>query len=450
MTTAEWKEEKWGIDKTRLRGIESISLSCEAKIVTDKKNNTSKCQGRTLEKLIVSFSTAIATGGDPVQEQKALELQAGQSAPFYCGEDQVGENDFILTGVKLREGTLTPRGECIAAGFELTFIEDASAQELEGAENGDAATGPKLVINYEGENIAPKLSIKSIFYTQHAEGHADVLELHFNDTGKNWDRWDGGKIKGTEISLEYGAIKTGKMYINTCSPAGGVFVMKALSVPPTYNTTHTKSWEKITLEELAKELAGNHGLKSKTFDTKNKKRKDVHQKNAGDLSFLSKRCAIEGACFVVYNGVLNLYDEKTTENAAPGAKINIDDTKFTTATPKSANDGILKELTAKNGRYQGTATDENGAETKTEIVTEPMESDAEAKDLATALLRARNKGEKTIEIETDLREEISAGSTIEIESESKKTWAGPVFVYKLRHNITANKTKIWARKPLNY
>jgi phage protein D len=452
MTTAEWNKEKWGADKNLLRGIETISLSCEAKTVTDKANNTTKCQGRTLEKLTVSFSTAIATGGDPLKEQKQLEKQAGESAPFYCGEEQLGDNDFILEAVRLREGLINTKGDCLTAKFELSFIEDASSQELDGAEKSEATKENEtaLKITYQGENIAPKISIKKIYYTQYAESHADVLELHFNDTGKNWDRWDGGKIKGTEIALEYGAIKTGKMYINSCAPEGGVFVLKALSVPPSYNTTHTKSWEQITLEELAKEVAGNHGLGSKTFDTKNKKRKYVHQKNSGDFAFLLDRCNQEGACFVVYDGTLNLYDEKTIENAAAGAKVNIDETKFTTATPRVDNEGTVKELTAKNGRYTGTATDKDGAVVVTEVVAEPLESDAEAKDIATAHIRARNKGAKKIEITTDLREDISAGSVIEIETETKKTWKGAAFVYKLRHNLTENKTKIWARKPLNY
>lgn len=446
MTTAEWKNQKWGANKNLLRGIESLSISCEAKTVTDSANNTTKCQGRTLEKLTVSFSTAIAAGGNPSQEQKQLEKLAGTSAPFYCGEEQIGDNDFILEAVGMKEGLLSNQGKILKARFDLSFIEDAKEQELNGAEKNEK----ELKITFQGENVARRISIKKIFYTEYAENHADVLELHFNDTGKNWDRWDGGKINGQEIEIEYGTIKSGKMYITACAPQGGVFVLRALSVPASYNTTHTKSWEKITLEELAKEIAGNHGLGCKTFDTKNKKRKFIQQDNEGDFEFLQKRCLLEGACFVVYNGNLNLYDEKAMETKSPGAKINLDAAKFTTCSPVDTTDQKTKEYTVKNGRFVGTATDSEGTKTKTEMLDEPLEDDTEAKEIATAKLRAANKGARSMTIDTDLRPEISAGSVVNLETDQKKTWAGAAFVCKLRHDLAANKTKLWVRKPLEY
>ena len=451
MTIAEWKNQKWSVDKNKVRGIESISISCEAKTTTDSATKQTKCTGRTLEKLNISFSTAHATGGDPQKEQKELEKAAGKSAPFYCGTEQIGDNDFILEAVRMNEATLNNSGDILAAKFELSFIEDAKEQELNGTKSIDGtAKNEKIKITFQGQNIAPKISIKKVYYTQYAENHADILEVHFNDTDKNWDRWDGGKINGEEIKFEYGQIKTGKMFISSCSPDNGVFVLRAMSVPASYNTTHSKSWEQITLEELAKEIAGNHGLKCKTYSTKGIKRNYVIQNNSGDFSFLGDRCKLEGACFLVFNGELVVYDEKTIENEKGGAEVDIDDTRFTTATPCSSKDKSIKEYTIKNGSYKGTATDKNGTETKTEIISKHVSSDAEAQEIAKSYLRNANKSINTIKIDTDLRKDISAGSVIKIESKEKKNWSGPAFVYKLRHNLLDNKTTIWARKPLDY
>lgn len=447
MVAAEWNEEKWKSNKKIIRGIEEISLSVEVKTATDSANKTTKVVGRGLEKLSVKFSTSLGTGGNPEKEQKDLHNKCGKSAPFYCGEIQLGENDFILTSVDMKEGLLTPKGDITAASFELVFLEDGKKQEEKGTAE---APLDGLIITYEGENIGRKIAVKSLLYTQYVSSHADVLEINFNDVGKNWDKWDNGKIAGTEISVECAGVKSGKMFIHSCSPKNGVFELRALSVPLEYNNTATKSWEKVTLEDLAKEIAEKHGLTCKTFSTKGIKRKYVAQNNTGDFSFLGERCKLEGAAFVVYNGDLNLYDEKTLEAGSNTLEIDIDDKRFTEAVPVQSKDKALSEYTVKNGRFSGSAKDDNGGQVITKVIDEALDSDSEAKDIAAALLRNRNKGLQCIEITTDLQKGVSAGSVLKLKSESRPSWNGVVFVYKVRHNFMGNKSKIWARKPLDY
>ena len=190
MVTAEWKNQKWQVNKNIIRGIEEINMSVEARTETDSENNTTKCIGRTLEKLEISFSTAIGGGGNPKKEQDELQLLCGKSAPFYCGENQLGDNDFILERVDMSEGTLNLKGDILASKFSLSFIEDSSQQEKEGIKGKE--NKPRIKINYEGSDIFPKISVSGMTYTQYAENHADVLEIQFNDTGKNWNKWDSG------------------------------------------------------------------------------------------------------------------------------------------------------------------------------------------------------------------------------------------------------------------
>lgn len=449
MVAAEWNNEKWRSNKNIIRGIDEINMSVSVKTATDSANKTTKIVGRNLETLDISFKTAIGVGGNPVEEQKKLQKQCGKSAPFYCGTEQLGDNDFILVSAEMSEGLLTAKGEITTAAFSLKFLEDGKEQEKNGTSKSEEKK-ENITIMYEGSNIARKISIKSILYTQYASNHADVLELQFNDTGKNWDRWDGGKMSGTEISVEAFGVKTGKMFVHSCSPRNGVFELRALSVPPDYNSTATKSWEKISLEELAKEIASNHGLSCKTYSTNNVKRKYVAQNNQGDFEFLSARCLLEGAAFVVYDGVLNLYDEKSLEADKEGVQIDIDDEKFTEAEPIQSKEKAIGEYTVKNGRFSGKATDENATQKKTEVIDEALEDDAGAEKIAIAKLRASNKNINCIEITTDLQKGISAGSVIGVKTEKRPNWNCSAFVYKVRHNLMKNKTKIWARKPLCY
>ena len=446
MVTAEWKSQKWQVNKNIIRGIEEINMSVEARTETDKENNTTKCVGRTLEKLEISFSTAIGGGGNPKKEQDELQSLCGKSAPFYCGENQLGDNDFILERVDMSEGTLNLKGDILASKFSLSFIEDSSQQEKEGVKENKS----KIKINYEGSDIFPKISVYGLTYTQYAENHADVLEIQFNDTGKNWNKWDSGKMKNTEISVEAEGVKTGKMFVYSCEPKNGLFNLKALSVPNDYNSTATKSWEKVTLEDIGQEIAGKHNLGFKKYNTKGIKRKYVHQDNEGDFTFLKNRCELEGACFVVYDGTLNLYDEKEFESGNNAVEINIDDEKFTSIIPTEKVNLAIGEYTVKNARFEGKATDSNYTLTKTEVIDEPMESNSDCENVAKAFLRKKNKEINTIEIRTDLQKGVSAGSVIDCKSKKKPTWNTKLFVYKLRHDFVANKSTIWARKPLNY
>lgn len=448
MVTAEWDSQKWKVNNDIIRGIEEINLSVEARTETDKESKETKCVGRTLEKMDITFSTALSVGGNPKKEQDELQKLCGSSAPFYCGEEQLGSNDFILTSVSMSEGCLTGKGEILSARFELSFLEDSSQQEKEGIKEKENL--PKIKIMYEGKDIFPSISVYGMLYTQYAENHADVLEIQFNDTGKNWNKWDSGKMKDTEISVEAEGIKTGKMFIFSCEPSNGLFNLKAMSVPSNYNSTTTKSWESATLEDLAQEIASKYGLSFKKFNTKGKARKYVHQDNDGDFAFLKKRCELEGACFVVFDGTLNLYDEKEIENGNSGVEVNIDDEKFTSATPTEKVNLAIGEYTVKNGRYEGKATDSNYTLTKTTVIDEAVESNADCEDVAKSFLRQKNKEINTIEIKTDLQKGISAGSVISCKSDKKKTWNTDLFVYKLRHDITKCKSTIWARKPLKY
>lgn len=448
MVTAEWDSQKWKVNKDIIRGIEEINLSVQARTETDKESKETKCVGRTLEKMDITFSTALTAGGNPKKEQDELQKLCGTSAPFYCGEEQLGSNDFILTSVAMSEGLLNGKGDILTAKFSLSFIEDSSQQEKEGIKEKENL--PKIKIMYEGEDIFPKISVYGLLYTQFAENHADVLEIQFNDTGKNWNRWDSGKMKDTEISVEAEGIKTGKMWVYSCEPENGKFNLKALSVPSNYNSTTTKSWESVTLEDLGQEIASKNSLSFKKFNTKGKTRKYVHQDNDGDFAFLKNRCELEGACFVVYDGTLNLYDEKEIENGKSGVEIDIDDEKFTSATPTEKVNLAIGEFTVKNGRYEGKATDSNYTLAKTKVIDEAMESNADCEDVAKSFLRQKNKEINTIEIKTDLLKGVSAGSVIACKSKNKPTWNTDLFVFKLRHNITKSKTTLWARKPLNY
>ena len=70
--------------------------------------------------------------------------------------------------------------------------------------------------------------------------------------------------------------------------------------------------------------------------------------------------------------------------------------------------------------------------------------------IAQAYCREANKNCRVAVIDCALQGKVAAGSVIELETETRPTFKGPVFVSSLRHNFVTNKTRLTIRKTLAY
>ena len=64
---------------------------------------------------------------------------------------------------------------------------------------------------YKGKNISEEVSIIDCYHDMYAEQRTDTLHITFDDSEHIWDSW--GVKTNDEISVEYGAIKTGTMFV---------------------------------------------------------------------------------------------------------------------------------------------------------------------------------------------------------------------------------------------
>ena len=153
---------------------------------------------------------------------------------------------------------------------------------------------------------------------------------------------------------------------------------------------------------------------------------------------------------MVFDGKLVVYGEKDLEATSPQMLLELNtDAKF------SYSDNTAKSYKAAeivNGTRVGkySAATESGSRVLHKNITIPMQNQVEANRFAQNLLRLENKNQKTGTIDWDIQRELAPGSMLQLKTFGVKNWDGYVFVYRLRHDYVAEKSKIFVRKALSY
>lgn len=434
---ATWLTMRWEISPDRIASIATLSTAAAVKRASDSTNGQSKITGYELEPLSISYQTSYAAGGDPRKEKEAWEALLGQYGPLRFGGRRFGAKNFQLRSVEIGDIVLDARGRMHRAEIKLEFMEYVDQQS-----SGD------MQIIYQGKDIYPDISVKACEHEMFAESRADSLVIRFNDTSHQWDGWSVEQESTIEV-IE-GAARTGKMYIYDVTPQNGVYTLKAFSIPPTSKNRTSKSWEKVYFRQLCKEIAARHGLDYEEHGVNDHLYEYVVQNNLPDFVFLEQRCKLEGCSFLVFDGKLVVYGEAQLEATSPQMTLTLNtDADFTYAdnTAKS-----YKAAEVVNGSRIGnyTADTQSGSRILHKNITIPMHSDTEANRFARNLLRMENKNQRTGVITWDIQRELAPGSILQLVTHGVKTWDGNAFIYRLRHDYVAQKSKLFIRKPLNY
>lgn len=434
---ATWRDMSWEISPQRIASLGEISTETEVKRVSDSTSGQSKITGRELQRLSIRYFTSFEAGGNPREEYKTWESKIGLYAPLRIAGSRFGPSNFQLRSAAIDDAALDTQGRIRSGTISLEFVEYAD----------QTSTGDMEII-YQGKDIYPDISVKACEHEMHAESQADSLVLRFNDTSHQWDSWSVEQESTIEV-IE-GAARTGKMYIYDVKPENGVYTLKAFSIPPTSKNRTSKSWEMVYFRQLCKEIADRHGLDYEEHGVTDRLYLYVVQNNEPDFVFLDKRCKLEGCSFLVFDGKLVVYGEREIEATSPQMLLQLNtDAKFTYSdnTAKS-----YKSAEIVNGTRTGTysAATQSGSRVLHKNITTPMYSDGEAARFAQNLLRLENKNQQTGTIDWDIQRDLAPGSMLQLKTFGVKSWDGYAFVYRIRHDYMAEKSKIFVRKPLNY
>lgn len=302
-----------------------------------------------------------------------------------------------------------------------------------------------IKVVYQGQDITDSVSINKCYHDMHAAGQADTLHLRAGDAANLWDVW--GPRPGDEISVEYGAAKTGKMYVIETAPENGLYNIRATSAPPTAFDPQYKAWAQIRLLQIGEEIAKKHGLMFKSYAVTDHLYPYILQAGESDFAFLHRRSALEGCAFLVYDGTLVMYDEAAMERETPSQTVSIG---MDGVYRYSGGHGLLYGSCAlTRGGFTGTFDAGNGSPRILRPTGDITVSNAdEAARFAKGLLRAANKDRLIGWAKGPVLPGFAAASMATLENSRAPSWDGPVFLYHVRNDYAKGESKLFFRKPL--
>ena len=301
-----------------------------------------------------------------------------------------------------------------------------------------------IEVKYKGKEISEDISIITCYHDMYCEARTDTLNIVFDDSEHVWDSW--GVKTNDEIAVEYGAIKTGTMFVYSAKPSNGLFEIVATSVPASYKDKKNKAWQKIKFKAMCREIAGNHGLSADFYGVDDVMYSYIMQSNEGDFAFLNRIVQLEGCAFLIYDKKLIVYSEKYME-AKSGDEIEIGEDTDYEYDDKSG--WLFGSCKIEQGKYAGEYTASNGSK-KVFIpkLNFTVGNKSDANRYAKNMLRYANKNAYTGYFYSSILTGYAPASIGNISNERAPSWDGKVFFTHVRNDYAKGKSKIYFRKPL--
>ena len=300
------------------------------------------------------------------------------------------------------------------------------------------------------KQLGKKLSnhLTAFTYTDPASGESDSVSLTIDDIGKEWMDKDmpqrGAKLKAVLKLISWDEEDKTKKF--NC----GMFVLDdinfsgrpltctigGVSKPATDDfdsLPKTKTWEKVTLQEIAEQVAKGNGVKL-VYEAGTINIEEIEQSNQTDSAFLKSLCDEYDVSMKVYNSKVVMFKTSDYEKKKPIANVKESD-----MLQWSAN-------TTVQGTYTGvrlTYTDPDDSSKKIDVtvgkqgrmyyVNKQADNEADARMKAQAELDSANRKICTMEITLRGRTDLVATQCINIRNLGKLS--GKYYIDKVKHSV---------------
>lgn len=306
-----------------------------------------------------------------------------------------------------------------------------------------------IKVSYKGSKLDKEISSQasSFSYTDNASGESDAINITIMNADKNWmNKWlptKGDKITPSIVLTNWdknGTTKTidcGKFIIDDLSFSGRplIFSLAGVSMPANEDfktTKKTKTYENITLKEIASKIAKAAGI-ALHYDAPTIKIKEIEQTATPNSSFLSSLCADYGLAMKIYNGKLVIFDEGRYEAKKTVAKI--DEKDMLSWSYNSTIDGSYTGATVSYTipDTEKTVTKTVGKKGRMYEASLQVDNEYDAELKAKAIVNKANRGITTMEVKIMANPKIVATSTVDITGLGKLN--GKYYVDQVKHNL---------------
>lgn len=301
--------------------------------------------------------------------------------------------------------------------------------------------------------------VKSFTYTDVYGDTSDSFSAEFDDKAlKYMDGWmpkKGNKFTASVLLSDWlkdgenKKIKFGKFILDDFSLSGRPLscTISAVSMPSSsaFSTKQrTKTWKKITIQQIAKKIAKRYKL-ALVYDAEKITIKSIEQKDETDSSFLNSLCKDYGIAMKIFNSKLVIYSEAKYEKKK--AAFSVSEKEMLSWT---YNDTVAGTYTGAKYSYQDPKSNKTikvqvGKGSRWLTAQGEAGSKADAQKKAYAAVNNSNKDMTTIKFEIMANPKMIATACIKITG--LQNINGKYFVTKVTHNIGTKYTmSVEARK----
>lgn len=307
------------------------------------------------------------------------------------------------------------------------------------------------MITYNGVDATIDLgqAMSDFSYTDSTEA-SDTISITVNDPDKKWSgAWmpiNGDRIRA-DILKKYWSpenqaerVCCGDFIVDSfkLSAPPQKLVIEGVSSPVDLDfkeTKHTQTWEKVTIREIASEIAGRYGL-TLVYDTSEDITLDREEQNEDtDSAYLSSLCKKYGLGLKVYSSQIVIWSYKEYEAKPPIMVIAQE--QVTNWSYKGSLQGTYTgaKVTYSDAKKDKTIEAFVGKEGRILTVNEKAESIADAERIGKNALQEANRKEITMDITLPPDKLVTATSTVQVVGFGKVD--GKYFITKVSHKLSS-------------
>lgn len=319
---------------------------------------------------------------------------------------------------------------------------------------------PYFRVLYNGKNITEDISkyLHSLSYSDKVEGESDEIELELDDVEGLW-RGPWYPTKGAKLDITIGysdlTLPCGVFEIDEIEMSGPPDVVRirglAAGITSSLRTTKSKAYESMTLLQLAKYVAGLHGM-AVTGEIPDVTYRRVTQHRESDLAFLRRVASDYGCIFSLREKKLvftTIYDVEKRTPATVIDRLDLASYSIKDTSAKTYKDAAVKfhnPVDKKVVSTTYTTKDEKNADGyaytqiasgDTKVIHTKAENKKQAEMKAKAAIHRNNSKQQEGSLNMEGNPLIIAGNNFELTGFGKVS--GLYHITESRHTISRSK-----------